>query len=183
MNKNLKEINTKTNNRRALQLILQQCHAYNVNATYACLHYGGAYITTQCCDKWITTMPHAVNWITTMPWTTSQCLLTCRQLNYNNAMDNKSMPWTQVNACLHYGGAYINDNWIELQQCHGRQVNACSAIALLVPTYYNNAICLHTYITMPYAYTLIYSFPAWKKAFQHIYSFPQKTATMSETYR
>ena len=55
--------------------------------------------------------------------------------------------------------------------------------AALVPTYYNNAICLHTYITMPYAYTLIYSFPAWKKAFQHIYSFPQKTATMSETYR
>ena len=106
-----------------------------------------------------------------------------RQLNYNNAMDNKSMPWTQVNACLHYGGAYINDNWIELQQCHGRQVNACSAIALLVPTYYNNAICLHTYITMPYACILIYSFPAWKKAFQHIYSFPQKTATMSETYR
>ena len=25
-NKNLKEMNTKTNNRRALQLILQQCH-------------------------------------------------------------------------------------------------------------------------------------------------------------
>ena len=112
----------------------------------------------QCHGQQVNACLHAVNWITTMPW-------------------------TQVNACLHYGGAYINDNWIELQQCHGRQVNACSAIALLVPTYYNNAICLHTYITMPYACILIYSFPAWKKAFQHIYSFPQKTATMSETYR